>query len=369
MMMNKRNSLPHRRGVSLLYTVVIMLVLLAFCSLGVDVARVQMAKTQMRTAVDAAARAGAIGLDKDTTTAISNAVDYAAMNTVDIERKPLVLVPSEDVFLGTWNASNRTFTKLTGFNVANANAVQVIGRRTAARGTAIPLSFAQLIGQPTSNINGMSAIAMVTKSINVNQNVPATANPFLAGMPKGSTASLNNPHNSPDYAGDSVNPKQSPLQVAMGITGGSRLTFDSISGDARHDPNLAYYAPDGQLTDIGNNTNGSENGISDLKAPINALVGVFLSDDKPSLSAAPSFNSDDLKNCPTDVSSTAARNMTTYAPKLKQLFFIGDGRTDDGGVQQFVAPPGATRLYLATWDFYEWNNNAGARNIQVIRPA
>ncbi len=25
------------------------------------------------------------------------------------------------------------------------------------------------------------------------------------------------------------------------------LTFDSISGDARHDPNLNYYSPDGEL--------------------------------------------------------------------------------------------------------------------------
>ena len=36
--------------------------------------------------------------------------------------------------------------------------------------------------------------------------------------------------------------------------------------------------------------------------------------------------------------------------------------------QQFIVPKGATRLYLATWDFFEWNNNAGTRNVQVNRP-
>ena len=32
------------------------------------------------------------------------------------------------------------------------------------------------------------------------------------------------------------------------------------------------------------------------------------------------------------------------------------------------APEGATRLMLATWDFYEWNNNAGYRIVKINRP-
>jgi hypothetical protein len=36
--------------------------------------------------------------------------------------------------------------------------------------------------------------------------------------------------------------------------------------------------------------------------------------------------------------------------------------------QNFVVPAGATRLYLASWDFYEWNNNAGYRNVRISRP-
>ncbi len=365
--MSNRKAVRNRRGVALFYVTVMMVVMIIFCSLAVDLARVQLAKSELRQAVDSAARYGAIGLDRDAATAVNNAVVSAKENLVDTTN--LALDPNNDIVIGTWNASLHTFTVLTGSDRDNGNAVQIVGRRIAARNTAVPLAFAPVIGLKTCDIHAVSAIAMVIKSVNVNQNVPATANPFLAGMPYGSVASLNNPHNSPDYAGNGINPRQSPLQVAMGITAGTPLTFDSISGDARHDPNLAYYSPDGQLNDIGHNTNGSENGISDLNAPINALVGVFLDDNQPNTSPTPTFSASDLAKSPTDFSTAAARNMQVYQPKLKQLFFIGDGLTDSGTPQQFVAPKGATRLYLATWDFFEWNNNAGQRNVRVARPA
>jgi len=366
MKMSGRNKVRNH-GVSMMYTIVIMVAMLAVCSLAVDVARVQVAKTELRRAVDSAARFGAMGLDMDGATAINNAMLSASDNTVD--GHTFNLVAAQDIVIGKWDSSTRTFTAVAPVNYSTADAVQVNGKLLKARGTAVPLSFAQIIGMPTCDIKNASAVAKITRSINVNQNVPATANPFLAGMPYGSVASLNNPHNSPDYAGNSITPRQSPLQVAMGLNPGSSLTFDSISGDARHDPNLDYFSPDGELGDIGNNTNGSENGISDLKAPINALVGVFLDDNAPSTSATPTFSASDLAKAPTDFSTAAARNMPEYQPKLKQLFFIGDGKTDAGVAQQFKIPAGATRLYLATWDYYEWNNNAGQRNVRVIRPA
>jgi len=363
-MMNDRKF---RRGASLVYVTVMMVAMLAICSLAVDVARVQVAKTELRRAVDGAARFGAIGLDRDAATAFNNAAVSASDNQVD--GRAFALVTSEDVILGTWDSSARKFTAVSVADYAKADSVQVIGRKIASRNTAIPMTFATVIGVRTCDIKTVSAIAKVTRSINVDQNVPATANPFLSGMPYGAVASLNNPHNSPDYAGNTSTPRQSPLQVAMPISGGLPLTFDGISGDARHDPNLAYFAPDGELGDIGGNSNGSENGISNLKAPINALVGVFLTDEAPNKTPTPTFTAEDLAKAPTDFSSAANRNLQSYQPKLKQLFFIGDGKTDAGLAQTFVAPQGATRLYLATWDFYEWNNNAGQRNVKVARPA
>ena len=53
---------------------------------------------------------------------------------------------------------------------------------------------------------------------------------------------------------------------------------------------------------------------------------------------------------------------------MKQIFFIGDGVDSKGMRQEFVVPAGATRLYVATWDFFEWNNNSGTRTVKVNRP-
>ncbi len=63
--------------------------------------------------------------------------------------------------------------------------------------------------------------------------------------------------------------------------------------------------------------------------------------------------------------SEASRNFTTLSPQLKQVFFIGDGRTASNVVQQFVAPVGATRLFLGTMDGIEWNNNTGSFSVLV----
>jgi len=215
------------------------------------------------------------------------------------------------------------------------------------------------------------SVAMVIPAIDVNQPVGAVANPFLAGMPRGTPASQNNPHHNPDYAGDASNWKQSPLTVNMPLNAGDGLTFDAISGLARHDPNLSDYQPDGQLDDIGHNNPTpnannnyskkfyNENGIADMNAPINALVGIFLDDKAPDSTPAP-------ENL--DFSTAKSRDFDVLKPELKQLFFIGDGLDSSGNQQQFIVPKGATKLFLATWDFYEWNNNSGSRTVLVSRP-
>jgi hypothetical protein len=341
---------------------VIMVALTAFCSLGVDLGRVQLAKTELRRAADTVARAAAAGLPTGTADARRYANQYAAKNLVD--GQPLVLDSAEDIEFKHWDLKAGTFS------AGSTNAVHVTARRIQKRDTAIPTLFGGLIGFRHCDITAES-VAMYLPAINVDQFVPATANPFLAGMPRGTPASEINPHHNPDVAGDDRNPKQSPLAVNMPLDEGEALTFDSISGTAKHDPNLAVFNPDGEIGDIGHNnltTNGSnsygskmynENGIADVTAPINALVGVFLTDDAPNLTSAPSN---------LDFSTAASRDFGTLKPELKQIFFIGDGLDSKGNKQNFVVPKGATRLYLATWDFYEWNNNDGFRNIKVNRP-
>jgi hypothetical protein len=356
------------RGAAAVYMVVSLLAFCAIVSMAVDYARVQLAKTELRHAADSASRAGAAGVTVDAAEAVRLARDFAARNAVD--GRALSLDAALDIEIGRWNPNSAKFQKLNDNNLSNADAVRVIARRSSARGTAIPMMFAGALGFSACDVSAES-VSMVIPGILVDQSVPGTANPFLAGMPPGAVASATNPHKSGDVAGTPANPKQSPIAVNMKVEEGFVFHFDSIDGVARHDPGLSYFQPDGDLTDIGHNnltlvhannympTLYSENGIADVVAPVNALVGLFLSDERPDKTPTPPS---------LDFSTDQSRDFTRLEPQLKQIFFIGDGLNSNAEPQDFVAPKGATRLYIATWDFYEWNNNAGSRNIKVIRP-
>ncbi len=346
-----------RGGSAVPLVIVLFVALVAMTSLGVDLARVQLVKVQMRIAADAAARYGAFGLKNilaGQSAAASNATAAAADNIVD--GAPMNLDPA-DIEMGIWDTSAKTFTSTTDPNAANA--VRVTARHTAARGTAVPLLFAKLIGRPTCDIT-VQSIATVTGGTSIAFTVPATSNPFLAGEPAGTIASANNPANDPDYAGTSSNPRQSPLAAnGVTLTPGASLTFDGVNGGANNFSSSTTYTADGNLGWLVNNYDGPEHGISDMTAPINSLVAVFLDDNLPDGTAAPAN---------LDFSTTASRDFATLAPKLKQTFFIGDGRRDDGSVQQFIVPSGATRMFIATWDGYEWSNNIGSFSMTVHNP-
>jgi hypothetical protein len=121
----------------------------------VDYARVQLAKTELQRGADAAARYAASTLSSGTATACSNAVACAAQNTAD--GQSIVLDPNLDVEFGTWNSSTKTFTPSAGSNI---DAVRISAHRTAARGNAIPLTMAAVIGRSTCDVN-VTSIAQV----------------------------------------------------------------------------------------------------------------------------------------------------------------------------------------------------------------
>jgi len=154
--------------------------------------------------------------------------------------------------------------------------------------------------------------------------VAGSSNPFLAGMPNGSTC----------CSGDSA-PAQSPVLAPGSLTPGTSLTF-AVTGSVDHTGGTPTLSPDGS----GIFSTPSNNGISGANWPIDALVGVFLDASQPDSSAAPSG---------LDFTNTS---FTTLSPQLKQAFFIGDGLTGtgSGSPQTFVVPAGATRLFLGTSD-------------------
>ena len=107
-------------------------------------------------------------------------------------------------------------------------------------------------------------------------NVPATANPYLAGMPAGAQARV----------GDSA-PQQSPVLIARTLSHAVAVTF-SATGSVEHTPECppTCYGPNGQGV-MARHLKGAENGISDIFAPMDSLAGVFLSDEPPDHSKAP----------------------------------------------------------------------------------
>jgi PEP-CTERM motif len=179
--------------------------------------------------------------------------------------------------------------------------------------------------------------------------VPGEANPWLAGMPDGSLGG----------DGQDTAPAQSPVLVPLGVTAGEAFTF-SASGLVVHGgTDTTGAGPDGFPDWIFSRDQGAENGIGNINAPANALIGVFLDDSVPSSFTPPSL---------LDFTTTAERDLLTYSPELRQPFFIGDGVTSADLVQTFLAPAGATRLFLGTMDGYGWFDNTGQFVVDVQTP-
>ncbi len=186
--------------------------------------------------------------------------------------------------------------------------------------------------------------------------VVGSANPWLAGMPIGSTAPY----------GDSV-PNESPAQVVgIPISTGTTLVF-SASGLAAYSPTAPLEPPAGQLNPLYIYPDPAQNGMSGVGtwpttggALSMALMGVFLDNTEPDLSGITTPSS-------LDFSAQAEQDYTPLSPDLQQVFYIGDGFENSNPSQQkeFVAPPGATRLFLGTYDGVGWNNNPGEFTVTV----
>lgn len=341
------------RGVSMLYAIIVIGALFMFASLAVDVARVQVAKTELRRTADAAARYAAMGIPSGISTVRARAKDAADDNAADGNT---VTIGNSDIEFGTWDAAARTFTVLSGAARSDANAVRVTASRKAANGTAVPLTFARVFGKTSCDVTA-SATAMYVASEVITFNVPATSCPWLAGAAGGTVANLGNPHNNPDYAPQAC-PKLMPS--AMALTPGQSLQFNSINGGANNLSSSINFTPDGNPNDVQDNWNGTENGLAGMICPLNSVVGVFLDAAVPAGSGIP----------PTlDFSTDAKRNFTELSPMLRQPFFIGDGLMNDGTTKQsFKVPQGATRLFIGTMDGWEWNNNQGSFTTTVTKP-
>jgi hypothetical protein len=177
-------------------------------------------------------------------------------------------------------------------------------------------------------------------------NISAQTDIWLASQPTSTSIT--------GYWGTDTAPANSPVLVS--VTAGNILTF-SASGTTSVDGSCFAGADGGCYPD--------ESGFSPApasntyKGPADALIGVFLTNAVTNVA-----------NGPASLDYTQLTNISqlTYTPLLNQIFFIGDGLTGTGtgSIQQFVAPTGATSLYLAVADSYGASTgNLGSLDVAV----
>jgi RHS repeat-associated protein len=215
------------------------------------------------------------------------------------------------------------------------------------RGTAVPnpgLSGAE-------NVVGIDDILLIPSSSR-RVIVSAKANPYLAGMPNGTTA----------FGGTA--PLSSPTSVA--IAAGQVLRFNATGHTFADGGVYRSRSADGSVhLTSGLVTQSALHGISQYSAPFHgSLIGVFLDDNSPAGQTPPSaLDFRTTGNVPGGV------NYTSLQPVLRQVFFIGDGRNADGVEQTITAPAGATRLFLANSSRNGWDSLSGEFEVQVFDSA
>jgi hypothetical protein len=138
----------------MIWTIITMVALMGFVSLAIDFGRVQLDRTELQMAVDAAARYAVKGLSD--ATYVSKAQTAASANSCD---GTAVSISSGDVVLGTW--ASGTFTS----GGSSPNAIKVTAYRNSTHSGQIPLLFARTMGVGGCNIQA-TAIAKLNTAVN-----------------------------------------------------------------------------------------------------------------------------------------------------------------------------------------------------------
>ena len=175
--------------------------------------------------------------------------------------------------------------------------------------------------------------------------VPATANPWLAGMANGSTA----------RRGDTA-PEQSPMEITnTAITGVPSMYFQ-LPGRRTTAPRFRSSRPTAK-TISPRIFSARKTGSPTLRCPTPASLEFFW------IQARPTRRPRRHRS----ISEPPKRDTLALKPALKQPFFIGNGTTSSGIAKQIVAPTGATRLLFGIMDEYNWADNEGAFTVEVTR--
>jgi hypothetical protein len=171
--------------------------------------------------------------------------------------------------------------------------------------------------------------------------VPGTACPFFAGQTSPITAPSG--WTELDYYGDLTDLTTIPPFIEVSGFGGTNLSI-TATGTWGHSE-WTQSGPEGYGS-AWTEPQYEAFGISALNnAPLNTLVGVFLTDALPdplSLPARLDYNTSDMTS-----------------PLLQQTFAVGSG------LYNIAIPSGATRLFGGLNNGYDWSNNVGQVSVTV----
>ncbi len=155
----------HRRGAMLVLIAAMMVLFMVFVAFAIDIAHMYLAKTELRSATDAAAKAAAQELSR--TQNISEAIrvgsSIASQNLVN--NSPLQLADADFVF---GRSAEDTITGRFDFTEVGApiNSVQVIGRRTVgSRSGVVPLFFGNIFGVPFFEPQSTATAAFIERDV------------------------------------------------------------------------------------------------------------------------------------------------------------------------------------------------------------
>jgi Mg-chelatase subunit ChlD len=139
--------------VVLILMTILFMCLVGILAMAVDIGYLYNVKSDLQTAVDAAALAGASGLCVDQDTARARAVDLALKNFADGHT---VSLAEEDIELGYWSSSG---FEIVESPAARPNAIKVTARLNKDRDTEVAYFLAGMLGFDSANVTA-SAIAV-----------------------------------------------------------------------------------------------------------------------------------------------------------------------------------------------------------------
>ncbi|MBI4372301.1 MAG: hypothetical protein HY585_01070 [Candidatus Omnitrophica bacterium] len=158
MKLDWKSQRTHReRGAVLILTAVSMIAFLSFFALVVDLGYIFVTKSELQNTADSAALAAILEIQNGEELAAQKAVDFGQAHQVAGSR---ISIAAEDIVFGHYDLALSQFIPAE----LPLNAVQVTARRTDdALSGPLPLIFAKLFGNDTSNVQAMSRAVLDTR--------------------------------------------------------------------------------------------------------------------------------------------------------------------------------------------------------------